>query len=184
MSFQPSAELAHDLEEALLGGKRRYTRSDVGTHTGVDPEHTKKLWLAMGFATVEEDEIAFTDADVAALRTLNELIDAGLVPLDSVLSQSRAMGQTLSRLAEWQTRAMTARIRELAGTDEQAQEMTTGILPAIEGLMVYVWRRHLAAVAGRALSAEDDELSRTDLVVGFADIVGYTATTRHSSATE
>jgi adenylate cyclase len=47
-----------------------------------------------------------------------------------------------------------------------------------------VWRRHLAAATGRALSAGRDELSVRHSVVGFADIVGYTTTTRHSDADE
>jgi adenylate cyclase len=45
-----------------------------------------------------------------------------------------------------------------------------------------VWRRHLAAATGRALAAGSDELSTRLSVVGFADIVGYTTTTRHSDS--
>jgi adenylate cyclase len=47
-----------------------------------------------------------------------------------------------------------------------------------------VWRRHLAAATGRALSATGDELSVRRSVVGFADIVGYTTTARHADIDE
>ena len=49
----------------------------------------------------------------------------------------------------------------------------------MEQLHSYVWRRHVAAVAGRALAASPDELETNTLVVGFADVVGYTRLTRN-----
>jgi adenylate cyclase len=46
-----------------------------------------------------------------------------------------------------------------------------------EDLLVYAWRRHLAAAIARmeAVRALDDDPHTTDLSVGFADIVGFTA---------
>jgi len=44
-------------------------------------------------------------------------------------------------------------------------------------LIGYIWRRHLAATAGRAL-ADDRTSPSTSLVVGFADLVGFTSLTR------
>ena len=46
-----------------------------------------------------------------------------------------------------------------------------------EALLVYVWRRHLAAAVARteALGAREEDLHTTELTVGFADIVQFTA---------
>jgi adenylate cyclase len=74
----------------------------------------------------------------------------------------------------------------LAGSElpgDEAVELASLLLPAMERLQTYVWRRHLAAAAGRAM-AGSDELSRGIRVVGFADIVSYTRLTRRLSVAE
>jgi adenylate cyclase len=49
----------------------------------------------------------------------------------------------------------------------------------MEGLIGYVWRRHLAATAARALSSVGADDVTGTLAVGFADLVGFTSLTRH-----
>ena len=46
-----------------------------------------------------------------------------------------------------------------------------------EQLLVYAWRRHLAAAVARveALGANDEDLHTTEVTVGFADLVSFTA---------
>jgi adenylate cyclase len=46
-----------------------------------------------------------------------------------------------------------------------------------EQLLIYSWRRHLAAAVGRveALGAADEDLHTTQVTVGFADLVSFTA---------
>ena len=58
------------VEHELLGGERRYTRAQVAELAGVDTDLASTLWRALGFADVSEDEVAFTDRDVEALRTV------------------------------------------------------------------------------------------------------------------
>jgi adenylate cyclase len=58
--------------------------------------------------------------------------------------------------------------------------MASALLPVIERLQSYVWRRHLAAAANRVLLAPPGEESAATMTVGFADIVGYTSVARHS----
>jgi adenylate cyclase len=48
----------------------------------------------------------------------------------------------------------------------------------------FVWRRHLAAYAGRALAAPEAGLGERTEVVGFVDMVGYTRLTRQIDDTE
>src|ERR687889_2185258 len=67
------------------------------------PERTQRRWRALGFPDAADDEPMFTDADVAALGVLSQLIDSGFVGPETEASIARAMGQSLSRLADWQT---------------------------------------------------------------------------------
>jgi adenylate cyclase len=177
-------DVERDLEGTLLGGGRQYTRLEVAELAGVDPSRAERLWLAMGFPTVSDTERVFTDWDVEALRILGNLTGAGVVEPDIELAQARAMGQSLSRLAEWQARDVISRVRSTSADPAVAESVAADLLPAVEWLQSYVWRRHLAAAAGRALATETGELSRQPLTVGFADIVGYTNVTRHARIDE
>ncbi|HEY1571465.1 MAG TPA: adenylate/guanylate cyclase domain-containing protein [Pseudonocardiaceae bacterium] len=172
------------VERALLGGERRYTRIEVTEAAGVSLDRARRLWMAMGFAEVGDDEIVFTDGDVEALKVWDGLVAAGVVPLAEEASAARALSQPLSRLADWQAQEVLARAADLDTAPDELSEFAEGLLPVVERLQSYVWRRHLAAATGRALSVGSDELSARHSVVGFADIVGYTTITRHSDVDE
>lgn len=176
----PSDDLGADtLEHLLLGGSRRYTRRQVAERSGVPLERSERLWRALGFPDVRDDEVVFTDLDVHALRTVQELLELGLLDDDTQIATTRAMGQSLSRLAEWQVSVVTHVLEGLdANSPEVLTETARELVPTLEGLIGYVWRRHLAAAAARALANPDEVVART-MVVGFADLVGYTTLTRH-----
>jgi len=166
------------LEQTLLGGSRRYTRLQVAEQSGVPVDRAQRLWRALGFPDVGDDEVVFTDLDVHALRTVQELVDLGLLDDETQIATTRAMGQSLSRLAEWQVSVVTNVLEELdASSPEVVAEAARELVPILEGLIGYVWRRHLAAAASRALANPDEVVART-MVVGFADLVGYTSLTR------
>jgi adenylate cyclase len=192
----PAGAAARRIERTLLGGQRRYTRAQVSEATGVSRDRASRLWLAMGFAEVGDEDLVFTDGDIEALRTWDGLVTSGIIALDDEVPHARAMGQTLSRLAEWQTREITARADRLAqapggapGLDgaqrgASAADMAEALLPVVERLQAYVWRRHLAAAAGRILLASPGGPSAAAMVIGFADIVGYTSLARHCETAE
>jgi adenylate cyclase len=179
-------EATERIEETLLGGERRYTRIQVSDAAGVDPDRAHQLWMAMGFAEVGDDEAVFTDGDIEALRTWGALVASGTIAREDEVALARVMGQTLSRLAEWQAREVMTRADTLTrdtdtpGRAVGAADMATTLLPVIEHLQAYVWRRHLAAAADRILLAPPGELAAATMTVGFADIVGYTTAARHS----
>jgi adenylate cyclase len=182
-------ETQQEVENILLGGPRRYTRDEVTAAAGVSQDRAHRLWLAMGFAEAGDEEAVFTDGDIEALRTWDTLVASGAIPQDKEITLARTIGQTLSRLAEWQAQEVMGRVRDLGltGTEDQvtvATQMAGALLPVVERLQTYAWRRHLAAATGRLLTASAEELTARHLVVGFADIVGYTSTTRHSDADE
>jgi adenylate cyclase len=179
----PGPDAREALEQLLLGGARRYTRHEVAELSGMPVERTQRLWRALGFADAADDDAAFTDADVAALGVLSALIESGFVDPSTEASIARAMGQSLSRLADWQT-DMLADVLTFAGGDErrpatpeETVEAARTLLPLMRDVQDYVWRRHLAANADRLLAAAGQG-DRRDLCVGFVDLVGYTTRSR------
>ena len=181
---QPSGqEPLQALEDELLGGERRYTRVEVAQRAGVDIDLARTLWRALGFADVGDDKVAFTERDVEALRTVRSLVESGIIDDDAQLSVTRAMGQSLSRLADWQVATITEAFNPEQLTPQDATAVARELVPVMERLIGYVWRRHLAAMAARAYAARDEALGGTasggSMVVGFADLVSFTSLTRH-----
>lgn len=179
--------LADALEEAVLGAPRRYTRTEVARRAGLDLDEAKRLWRALGFAEAGEDEMLFTERDVEAARVMGRLTDVGLLEPDVREAVARAVAQQMSRLADWQV-GMLKRLVE-AQPDEvspqQSLDLAAAAIPALEHLQNWVWRRHLAAAVSRMLvagTADGDD--RQHLAVGFADMVGFTRTTRRRSTSE
>jgi adenylate cyclase len=176
---------AHEaLLRLLLDGPRRYTRLQIAAMAGLPPESTRRLWRALGFPDVADDDPVFTDADVRALELLSTLIDSGFVAPGTEASIARAMGQSLSRLADWQTDLLADALSR-SGADtgrravppEEVVAAARGLLPLLREVQDYVWRRHLVANADRLLTPTA-AVDRRELAVGFADLVGYTSRSR------
>ncbi|MDQ2836368.1 MAG: adenylate/guanylate cyclase domain-containing protein [Actinomycetota bacterium] len=181
------SELAEQLEELLLGGRRRHTRVQAAELAGISLEQASRLWNALGFASVADDEIAFTDNDVTALANAAGLVSAGLVDSASLQSVTRMVGQSMSQLAEWQARLLLELLAarpELVGADPAGLTAFIGQLePVLEQVQVHVWRRQLAAASQRLLDSGVDPGSDT-LAVGFADLAGYTSLSRQVGVSE
>ena len=177
--------LGDDLEAALLGAACRYSREDVAEQVGVRLDEARSIWAAMGLAEVPDGELAFTDADVAALRTALELRDSGIVDPDTLLVLARAMGQGLARLAEAQVEVFRGRAAALTPDEARLAAATaaTEVLPRLEQLVVHVWRRQFAAATERSFAALDAH-GYPLLAVGFVDLVGYTRTSRETDAAD
>lgn len=182
---EPDPTPAQQLEQAILGQDAVYSAQDVATETGASLEQARRLWRALGFPD-RGSERAFTRADADAVSTLLSLVREGAIDFDMAVDLTRAVGQTMARLADWEVGTLTHRVQELeAGADATGSRATSAmrLLEALngpfEGLLVYVWRRHLAAAVARveALGADDADLHTTQVTVGFADIVAFTALT-------
>jgi len=200
-SDRPTEADPEGVERAILGQAPVFSSQDVAARTGVGVEDARRLWRALGFPE-QGQEIAFTDADAEALVTLIGLVRSGLIDFDMGVNLTRAIGQTMARLADWEVATLVHRAEELvdggedpvappdgldgeagAGGAHAADRMDAAlrlveeISAPFEELLVYVWRRHLAAAVARveALRANEEDLNTVQLTVGFADIVSFTA---------
>jgi len=176
-SYEPrdNDKQQRQIAEAVLGRRLQYTKSEVAAAAGVELERAEQLWQAMGFAHVDDDEVVFTDADIAALKALVQLVSAEVIQPELENAVARSLAQSMSRLAEWQVGIFRALLgKQFAEDLDTTAQFAGAILPVMERLQEYVWRRHLAATATRALAEPETNLNEVVQAVGFADIVGYT----------
>lgn len=172
-----------ELEEALLGSPAGQTSAEVADAAGASLEEARRLWRALGFPDAGE-QAAFGEADRAALSTLIETVRTGALDFETAVRMTRAVGQTMARLADWQVATLSARVEQLEEGEEatgsrmgSALRLAEEVTPPFERLLLYSWRRHLAAASSRieALGAADEDLHTVVVTVGFADLVGFTA---------
>ena len=169
---------------AVMGMPRLYTRAEVAQRAGVDPEDMRRLWHALGFADVAEDNREFTDADVEAFREIAQLVEDNLIDPDLAVSMARPMGHLLSRLGAAQIGTLASLIDPNPDADSPPPLFATAaaadrLVPVLERLVVYTWRRHLAAAAAAALPVGNVPVGAPQ-AVGFVDIASYTMLSRRA----
>jgi adenylate cyclase len=174
--------LVAQLEAVLLGDTPCFTRRQVVDRSGVPLEEARRLWQAMGFPEVGDDEAAFTEGDARALQLATELVREGLLDDTSRLALTRALGQSMSRLAEAAVEQLQSALGGQVAT-EQVVGLAGAAVPKVQRLLVHVWRRHLAAAAVRRLAGGADARQH-QLAVCFADLSGFTGISRELSDRE
>lgn len=190
------ASPAEVITSGLLAGEGRYTRLEVAERVGVPLDEARRLWRALGFPEVDDEQRVFTSADVAALADAVALVAADIVDENGLVELARPLGNLMSRLAAAQTtfisEVLGARIALGHNVDDpeladelatQALATTQELLPILERTTLYTWRRHLAAEVERALfpdgSAVENLVESRPAVVGFIDMTGYTRLSRN-----
>ena len=172
------------LEQQLLGESPHLTQQQVAERAGVPLEMANQLWHLLGFARTPDDAVAFTAADVRALELTNDLIRLGVLNADRQAGLVRTWGRSFARLADWQVALLADVAREM-GADPTLGLLAISdeIMPRVEELQSYAWRRHLLSAGSRML-AESSSAASTLLAVCFVDIVGYTSRSRTLSDRE
>lgn len=169
-----------DLQRAILGHASELTSEEVAERAGLSVTDARRLWRALGFPDPGE-EAAFGEADAEALAAVDRAIARDGLDLDTIVRMTRAVGQTVSRLADWEVAILTSEIERRVGAEqtrlEEAHAMLETIGPGFEALLVYAWRRHLAAAVSRIELLGDEDDQHVAATVGFADLVSFTALT-------
>jgi adenylate cyclase len=198
--------LVDQLEAYLLGEEPTLTGQQIADEVGIEFSEASRHWRSLGFSEVGPDVPAFTHADLEALRLRQRLLSIGLIEPEDESAMIRTLGRSFARLAEWQI-GMLARIVDLDTMgEEELTQIADEVIPAIEALQSYIWRRHTLSAASRMILAveqreeaeggasgdEDaDGEAQPDtgeigtlMAVGFADIVGFTRQSRSLSRRE
>ncbi|MFL6060675.1 MAG: adenylate/guanylate cyclase domain-containing protein [Marmoricola sp.] len=172
-----------DLENAILGEAPSLRGSEIAAATGFTDDDARRLWRALGFPDAA-NQAAFTHGDQRALELVAETVATSGIDFETMLRLTRAIGHTVSRLADWQMATISTALEEFAGADLTSTDAMASALalvekqvPHFDELLVYAWRRHLAASVSRVemLGANDDDLHVPQATVGFADLVSFTA---------
>ncbi|WP_433798694.1 adenylate/guanylate cyclase domain-containing protein [Actinomycetospora sp. CA-084318] len=192
MSEPSWGEARREVEDLLIGGDRTLRRADVADRAGVSLEQTGRLWSALGFPRVADDVEAFAESDLDALSYVEDLLAQDAFDEGEALAIARTLGQSMARLAEWQANLLRRVIADRGTADDPAAvvDSVRSLVPLIEKLQAYTWRRHLLVTAGRMMSAlaseegEEDDGRTSSAAVGFADIVGFTSLSRRIDSDE
>jgi adenylate cyclase len=167
------------LEEHLLGSRPTLTGPQIAAEVGIGMDLARQRWRSLGFTAVDDDEVAFTEADAEAMRLTQRLHELGMVNEDDEAALIRTLGRSFARLAEWQLGLLGQAVDPTSLGSDDLAAVIAEITPVIEQVQNYIWRRHVLGAASRLLLAPTaDEEGTVSTGIGFADIVGYTRQTR------
>jgi adenylate cyclase len=168
------------IDQTLFPRPPIYTARELAAAAGVELEVAERLWRAMGFTMMPEDERLFSDDDLEALGAAVHALKHG-TSLDDVVYETRVTAAALARAAEVWSDEVVKRIdgmRAMGLDDEQIAEGLHGQdFPDIDHLVGYFYRRQLKAAMWRKLAVPDHPAKPTPLTVGFLDLVRFTALT-------
>lgn len=161
---------------------------DVTERTGLSSDQVLRLWRSLGFPEARAADTVFTEADVEILQRVGALLGAEVASEEVVFQMSRVIGSSIARIAQAQVDVISAGATggesDDAVSDNDRVAMGAGtLLPIMPRVFEATWRRHLQAAARRRLlkvGAGDNQPT----VVGFADLVGFTALSQQVSADE
>jgi adenylate cyclase len=165
------------IRRLVLNAVPLYTRAQVADLVGVPRDVGNRLWRAFGFADVAEDERAFTDRDIDALRTVVRYVDRGLTESNAVTQLARVVGSSMARIAEANIDVLRNRFETAGLSSIEAVDliltMYTELREDWDRLFGYAFSRHLQAALARSPFVHGSEGEHA-LAVGFADLVAFT----------
>src|SRR3546814_20922563 len=132
------------------------------------------------------------------MAAVAELMHSGVVSPEVTYGMTRVIGSSMARIASALVDAVTAPDPRLDDEDGEPTELveappgealeplsssTGGFLSLFPDVLAQVWRRHLQVAARRRLLRGDAE-NGPGVVVGFADLVGFTSLAQQVSDRE
>ena len=198
-SEESQAAVRH-LDSLLLGSQRNLRRREAAHEADLSSASARKIWRALGFPNLSDDDVYFTNEDVRALKLVSSLVQDDKLSEEAALSLARSVAQLTDRMVVWQIEALVEdMVAHRDMTDARARRELLTLLPdllqPLEQLLDYAWRRQLSAAVQRLAmrgerpdgstvilhdAAPDVGASALPLArgVGFADLVSYTSLSR------
>lgn len=180
------------IDRLALGQDLRYDLDAACEATGLPGEELRHIWRSLGFPDPRPGEALFSDTDLGNLAAVADLLHSGVVSPEVTYGMTRVIGSSMARVASALIDAVSSRPEPgpTSAADDDAFEVfgplaseAGGFLPMFPEVLEQVWRRHLQAAA-RARLLRGDPDDGAGLVVGFADLVGFTALAQQVSDEE
>jgi adenylate cyclase len=178
------------VDRILVPAPRRYTQSDVARLTGLDVDLLHRFWRALGFLDVDDQERAFTDLDIEAVRLFQALLALGAAEVETAVQLARVIGSSMARIAEAELAPGALSLGDetdpVLAADAFAS-VADATIPAMARLLEFVWRRHVQAATQRTMVVRSHAKSSGTspvMAVGFADMVGFTLLSQHLAEDE
>jgi adenylate cyclase len=177
------------IEHLVVPEPAEFDLDDIAASTGLTTEQIIRLWRSLGFAEPRPDDHMFTDVDVDMLRTIGQLVSMGWIDEELTIQMARVIGSSLARVATALIDSIDpteprVNVPEGAQTDDGFAAIAPLLLPMLLQVMDYVWRRHVQAEARARMAREHADGDPDHRVVGFADLVGFTALSQQVDAHE
>jgi adenylate cyclase len=180
------------IDRLALGQELSYTVEDACAGTGLPEEELRHIWRSLGFPDPSPEERVFSDVDLGNLAAVADLMHSGVVTPEVTYGMTRVIGSSMARVASALIDAVSARAEQVVASVADEEELAEvlepvaseahGFLPIFPAVLEQVWRRHLQVAARRRLLRGDAEGG--EQVVGFADLVGFTALAQQVSDVE
>jgi adenylate cyclase len=176
------------LERVVSLEEIRYDIDEVAHLSGVDADSIRSYWRALGFPEPLSGQAIFNDSDVEMLSAVVSFIAEGTLDPDLAVQMARVIGSAMDKVATAQVDALETRREERQAGETPpllgAARSTAELLSLMPKVMEFVWRRQLAAAARRRMMRAAASEEGTGVIVGFADLVGFTAKTQQLTEQE
>jgi adenylate cyclase len=179
------------IDRMALGQDLRFDAREAAGAAGLPEEDLRHIWRSLGFPDPPPGERMFSDVDVANLAAVADLLRSGVVEPEVAYGMTRVIGSSMARVASALIDAVSARAQSAMDADAAESDALleplaadgSAFLASFPDVLEQVWRRHLQAAARRRLLRSDADES-AGMVVGFADLVGFTALAQQVSDQE
>ncbi len=191
--------LATDALGAMAGDRRmvpgkRLSRAEAIDRSGLSANVFDAYATAFGFVPIQgapEGEVGFTQAEIDSLASVSVL--ASMFSADEAKGLVRVIASSLARIGEAAVSLFLADIESpflLSGAEEihlaHAVYDAVGLLDGLTDQLDPILRRQMlqAVERSRRTSIDMTERFQYRYAVGFVDLVGFTALSRHMGARE
>lgn len=174
------------IEHLVLPDPALHDIDDMVVATKMTADQVGRLWRSLGFAEPRPGDRIFTDVDVEMLQTIGQLVQMGWIDDELTLQMARVIGSSLSRVAAALIDTIDPDDPLVGGpdTEDGFAAIAPVLMPTLLQVMDYVWRRHVQAEARARMAREHAGGDPDHRVVGFADLVGFTALSQQIDAHE
>jgi adenylate cyclase len=174
--------LTYALIERAMGGPPKYREAELLERAGVSAAQLHALRQAIGLPVPERGEVAYTDADVEANRIAGEFLAAG-IPEQDILDGARVLGRGLAQASDLMRETALRRVLEPGLSESELAERlgysASALAPMLPPLVADIFVLHMRHIAQLEAIDAAERLSGElpggrDVVVAFADLVGFT----------